>query len=70
MIAGRAATVWERSPPASCIPTIEPGRARVSTRRTISAAPGRSQSPASTSHSTVTSPSRRATRRVRSSSNR
>ena len=40
MMAGRAATVWARLPPPSCMITIAPGCRAASTRRAITAAPG------------------------------
>ena len=48
MIWGNAATVCERSPPASCMSTTAPGKAAPTTRLTIACTPGSVQSFGST----------------------
>jgi hypothetical protein len=53
MTVGSAATVWERSPPASCMRMIAPGFAPSNAGLTIAWVPGRCQSLMSTDRSTM-----------------
>src|SRR5579885_2027959 len=58
MTMGRAATVWERSPPPSCIRMMEPLTVCAIMRATMVFTPGRDQSRGSTFHKTVDKPKR------------
>src|SRR5579883_946857 len=58
MTMGRAATVWERSPPPSCMRMMEPFIVWAIVLATMSFTPGRDQSRGSTFHKKVESPKR------------